>query len=243
VSGGTQGPAQLPPPAPTGLSPSVALHSSQLRVGGRHVLWGCSITPRLALQPPRSSGMLPIRPLGFGLLPLRSPLLGECSLFLAVLRCFTSRGSLHVPYVFRHGCDGMTHRGLPHSDIAGSPRAGRSPARIAAGHVLPRPGAPRHPPLALAPVVTGSRLRQDPTVLSSVVNVLPLGAPICAPPAGHGTWRRGDSNSCPPACKAGALPAELRPPLGPAGLEPAPSALSGQRSHQLSYRPPFTREE
>ena len=39
----------------------------------------------------RQSARTPVR---FGLLPVRSPLLGESSLFLAVLRCFTSRGSL-----------------------------------------------------------------------------------------------------------------------------------------------------
>ena len=31
------------------------------------------------------------------------------------------------------------------------------------------------------------------------------------PPQGHPTWRRSDSNRRPPACKAGALPVELRP--------------------------------
>ena len=33
----------------------------------------------------------------FGLFPVRSPLLGEYSLFLWVLRCFSSPGSLHYP--------------------------------------------------------------------------------------------------------------------------------------------------
>ncbi len=33
----------------------------------------------------------------FGLFPFRSPLLWECSLFLWVLRCFSSPGSLHYP--------------------------------------------------------------------------------------------------------------------------------------------------
>jgi hypothetical protein len=38
------------------------------------------------------------------------------------------------------------------------------------------------------------------------------------------TWRRADSNRRPPACKAGALPAELRPLLVvPATQEPWPS--------------------
>ena len=36
----------------------------------------------------------------FGLLPVRSPLLGELFLFLEVLRCFSSPGSLDPAYVF-----------------------------------------------------------------------------------------------------------------------------------------------
>ena len=58
------------------------------------------------------------------------------------------------------------------------------------------------------------------------------------------------SNRRPPACKAGALPAELIPPgflyprvgrlVGLVGLEPTTPALSTQCSNQLSYRPiPF----
>ena len=39
--------------------------------------------------------------------------------------------------------------GLPHSDIQGSSRAGRSPWRFAANRVLLRRLAPRHPPCAL----------------------------------------------------------------------------------------------
>ena len=68
-------------------------------------------------------------------------------------------------------------------------------------------------------------------------------------------WRWGGSNSWPPACKAGALPAELHPHMGIngiwnwkspdksqnlvglSGLEPPTSRLSGVRSNQLSYKP------
>ena len=55
----------------------------------------------------------------FGLIRFRSPLLTEY-LFLPVLRCFTSRRSLHTPYIFRCGSHDMTRAGFPHSDILGS---------------------------------------------------------------------------------------------------------------------------
>ena len=60
-------------------------------------------------------------------------------------------------------------------------------------------------------------------------------------------WRMTGSNRRPPACKAGALPAELIPRdpshqtleslVGLVGLEPTTPALSTQCSNQLSYRP------
>jgi hypothetical protein len=55
-------------------------------------------------------------------------------------------------------------------------------------------------------------------------------------------WSLSGSNRRPPACKAGALPAELRPHkwsqvVGLGGLEPPTSPLSGVRSNHLSYRP------
>ncbi len=64
-------------------------------------------------------------------------------------------------------------------------------------------------------------------------------------------WSQGGSNSRPPACKAGALPAELWPRsgrgrrlraaaprlVGPGGFEPPTSPLSGVRSSHLSYGP------
>ena len=62
-------------------------------------------------------------------------------------------------------------------------------------------------------------------------------------------WRMTGSNRRPPACKAGALPAELIPRdqillkselVGLVGLEPTTPALSRRCSNQLSYRPSYT---
>src|SRR3954469_8631430 len=85
-----------------------------------------------------------VAPAGFGLLPVRSPLLRESSLFLGVLRCFSSPGALlsylRCPAVRRAGCPIRTSpdRRLP------APPRGISPR----GRVLPRPPTPRHPPCA-----------------------------------------------------------------------------------------------
>ncbi len=67
---------------------------------------------------------------------------------------------------------------------------------------------------------------------------------------GSGWWSQPGSNRRPPACKAGALPAELWPPrnkdacsthtttvVGLGRFELPTSPLSGVRSNQLSYRP------
>ena len=101
------------------------------------------------LQPtrptPRRHRRQAVPPAGFGLLPVRSPLLRESSLFLGVLRCFSSPGALlgiapRCPAVRRAGCPIRTSpdRRLP------APPRGISPR----GRVLPRPPTPRHPPCA-----------------------------------------------------------------------------------------------
>jgi hypothetical protein len=112
------------------------------------------------LQPtrptPRWHRRQAVAPAGFGLLPVRSPLLRESSLFLGVLRCFSSPGALlsylRCPAVRRAGCPIRTSpdRRLP------APPRGISPR----GRVLPRPPTPRHPPCAhhadiLRPFPTG----------------------------------------------------------------------------------------
>jgi hypothetical protein len=84
----------------------------------------------------------------FGLLRFRSPLLAESFLFLRVLRCFTSPGSLSLPPCRGLGVARSARAGFPHSDTAGSSPAHGFPALFAVYHVLLRPGSPRHPPSA-----------------------------------------------------------------------------------------------
>jgi hypothetical protein len=87
--------------------------------------------------------------LGFS--PFRSPLLGESSLFLTLLRCFSSGGALLRAYGFSTGYHPLPGDGLPHSEIIGSTPGCGSPMLFAAAHVLRRHSTPRHPPHAFVP--------------------------------------------------------------------------------------------
>ena len=73
----------------------------------------------------------------FSLIRFRSPLLTEY-LFLSVLRCFTSRRSLHTPYTFRCRSHHITGAGFPHSDTLGSQLVCQLPE---AYRRLPRPSS------------------------------------------------------------------------------------------------------
>jgi hypothetical protein len=82
----------------------------------------------------------------FRLIPVRSPLLGEWSLFLWVLRCFSSPGA-HLPvYVFNQETLRVRRSRFPYSDILGSTPVHGFPRLIAVSHVLHRHLAPRHSP-------------------------------------------------------------------------------------------------
>ena len=80
----------------------------------------------------------PVPPPGFGLFPSRSPLRGDSSRFLGVLRCFSSPGSPRRGHPRRR--PGLPPGRLPHSGIPGSPAASASPGRFAA---WPRPSSAR----------------------------------------------------------------------------------------------------
>ena len=71
-------------------------------------------------------------------------------LFLRVLRCFSSPGSLLYTYVFSIRYLSITSGAFPHSDIRGSTVVCTSPQLFAAYHVLLRLLLPRHSPYALS---------------------------------------------------------------------------------------------
>ncbi len=84
-----------------------------------------------------------------GLVPFRSPLLGESRLmsFPPGTEMFQFPGLAPRPYGFGPGSP--KREGFPHSDTRGSTIARISPRLFAACHVLHRLSAPRHPPDAL----------------------------------------------------------------------------------------------
>ena len=162
-SGAIREPARLRLRGSHPLRPAFPGGSTSVRVAHSP---GIRRVPRMVLQPPDRIGPPPTERSGFGLVRVRSPLLTESLrfLFLRVLRCFSSPGSLHAPYGFGCGSPGIIPGGLPHSDIRGSKPAGGSPRLFAAIHVLHRHSVPRHPPCALlssAPRSTGPPRRQD----------------------------------------------------------------------------------
>src|SRR5919198_1349546 len=171
-----------PPRFPRATScPVVLAHPSPrgagFRLRGSHPLWRAVPGPSSSQAPlrwargsgPRTGRTTPAPQRlpacarrGFGLLPVRSPLLGECSLLLGVLRCFSSPTYLRSAYGFSRGWRGITPAGLPHSGIDGALPACGPPSLFAACHALHRPVSPRHPPH------TGSCLRT--TVLAARQN-------------------------------------------------------------------------
>lgn len=133
----------------TGLSPSAAGLS-------RHLLLACDFLNSVANRQIRMSDpttpdlqrLPPLTQIGFRLLPFRSPLLRESSLFLGVLRCFSSPGALPHPMDSGAGDQASPRPGFP---IRTSPDhrslpAPRSFSQVAASFVgLRRQGIHRAP--------------------------------------------------------------------------------------------------
>ena len=135
MSRATQGSAMPSEASRKGLSPALAGLSRPFR-SPRNVQHRGPTTPA---RP---------RPRGFGLLPVRSPLLRESLLFslpagtkMFQFPAFASR--------FKRD-DSLKAAGLSHSEIRGSQAVCAYPRLFAAYHVLLRLREPRHPPCALA---------------------------------------------------------------------------------------------
>jgi hypothetical protein len=208
---GTRESATAPEPSPTGPLPSTVGRSSPLRLG-LQLPPGMGSSPRPTPQPVRHNGC-PLTCRTFGLLPVRSPLLGESRVFslppgteMFQFPGFPPKGL--PPRVTR-----SSRAGFPHSDIPGSMPARGSPGLIAAGHVLHRRSAPRHPPCALLPVHALCGCQGTPP--QALVEMSGFEPPT-----------PGVQNRC--------SPAELHPHpnlVGIGGLEPPTSRLSAVRSY------------
>ena len=157
--------------------------------------------PPLGRPTPRCHRRQAVPAAGFGLFPGRSPLLGESSLLVAVLRCFSSRTARHPAYVFSWGPSGITRTGLPHSDTLGSRPPRGSPRRFVAWS---RPSS--------APDAKASTVCPIHGVSSS---------PTTGSPPWHGTPRT--DAWCHPNSLV-KVPVELR------GFEPRTSAVQRRRS-------------
>ena len=150
VSGGTHGShARARSPFAYGtLTPSG--RPFQQRSARRSVSHSCerSAVPLHGPYNPRSGiAGRPVHAVRFGLLPFRSPLLRESSLFLGVLRCFSSPACL-LPLLFTRGHRLSPRPGCP-IRISPDQRLPAAPRGISSrGHVLLRLQTPRHPPCA-----------------------------------------------------------------------------------------------
>jgi hypothetical protein len=193
LSRGTQAPPpQLTAPSPTGLSPPPVGRSRTVRLG-----W-VSCVPLARLGRPSNPGWRRRPPVWA---PPRS--LAATGGILSFPRGTEMFQFPRCPAAgpWPCGCPAMTPGGLPHSETAGSaclaaPRRVSPPCRV-----LPRPAPPRHPPRAFVRLTC---TQQHALALPHALRVVALHLVSCR-------WSRGDSNSRPPPCKGGALPAKLRP--------------------------------
>ena len=112
---------------------------------------------------PRGQRVSAITPSRFGLLPVRSPLLGQSRLisFPAGTEMFHFTACASRAYGFSAGSHPTTDGGLPHWEISGSKTACGSPELIAACRVLHRRPKPRHPPTALGSLPTRELLGEN----------------------------------------------------------------------------------
>ena len=139
--------------SPTGLSPSMAGLSRPLRLREAFVTSRrFRRTVRCVPTTPAAQRRRAITRSRFGLIPVRSPLLGESRLLSfprGTEMCHFPRFA-SAPYAFRCGCWGISPSGFLHSGIPGSQPGSGSPGLFAATHALHRLSVPRHPPCALS---------------------------------------------------------------------------------------------
>ena len=158
---------------------------------------------------------------------VRSPLLAQSRLFSSppVTEMFHFTGCRSRGLWIHPPGTGTAASGLPHSEIHGSKRVGRSPWLIAASRVLRRLAMPRHPPHARQRL-SGNRFAPE----------------WCGLPARR-SLRHSSGNSAVKDQKGSkaigerAMVGASPDMVGVTGVGPVTSSLSGTRSNQLSYTP------
>ena len=131
----------------------ILLADVRFRVRGFHSLWPAFPKPFHYLSSMPIAVRTPERTRsGLGSFPFARRYLGNhcCFLFLRLLRCFSSPGSLPCVNGFGAWMTGVFPAGFPHSEICGSMDICSSPQLFAAYHVFLRLSVPRHPPCALS---------------------------------------------------------------------------------------------
>jgi hypothetical protein len=224
------------PPSPTGLSPAPAARSSSVPLTDRYRARGRPPPPNRPFFPHHGTAGRLNSPSWFGLLPVRSPLLGESSLFLEVLRCFSSpraraalsqrrarpvvgrvapfgipwiAGRQHLPRAFRRVAAsfiGRDRQGIHRAPIFANLTSARSHP-FASARLAPLRDQAAGRASSPSPSRVGVPNGRAPDGDREVRPPRTLHLSMCSPPQ----WSRGDSNPGPPPCKGGALPAKLRP--------------------------------
>ena len=148
MSRGTLDPALLLSVSPTGLSPSPAGLSRTVPLQSEVIN---------AVRTPECTHS------GLGSFHFARRYFGNhvCFLFLRLLRCFSSPGSLRMTIgiaPFHHTVTEVCSAGFPHSEIHGSGLICSSPWLFAAYHVFLRLLVPRHPPCALVRLTISFRI-------------------------------------------------------------------------------------
>jgi hypothetical protein len=178
--------------SPTGLSPTVADPSRSVRLE-RLRSDGILQNPTPAPTTPHAQRLQTITRIWFRLLPFRSPLLGECKY------CLFSSGYLDVsvpPVPFLTLCvQARMPQYYPRRvSPFGNPRlitlACSSPRLIAAGHVLHRPLAPRHPPCALSSLTFSPTILVNPKARMRTYKLYLYSSFICGCQRAHFTLQR-----------------------------------------------------
>ena len=134
-----------------------------------------------------------IAPAGFGLLPVRSPLLRESSLFLGVLRCFSSPGALPGSLLGARPCAGRVAP-FGHPRIAGCQRLPGAFRRVAASFLgRQRQGIHHAPIMRISCCTSPSGMR----VTTPADRHAPAGwSRLAAPPAPSATTAPGGPRVC-----------------------------------------------